>query len=332
MMARDASPSPLANGDLLRAIGASLPDLLYAKDRESRLLYANPIALARIGTEEAKLLGRSDAEWHHDPEQAAAMMAADRRVVESGVAETFLEIFTGADGVARCYESMKAPLRDGGGAIVGIVGVSRDVTAREDALRHRALLVLELNHRVKNTLMAVQGLARHTLRSACDGAVFERFDRRVRALTRAHDLLSEDNWEATCIRRVVAGSLSDPVVAAQQDRVDVSGPPAPLAPKDALALSMALAELLSNAQAHGALSSPDGRVELGWTVLESEVELVWRERGSPAETPEPDRRGFGLRYLTQGAPMELDGEARTTFDAEGFAWELRFRRGAATST
>jgi PAS domain S-box-containing protein len=318
----DPAPAAPCDIDLLRAIGASVADLLYAKDRDSRMLYANPATLAVIGRAEAEVLGRAEAEWHRDPAQAAEIRAADRRVIETGAAETLVEVFTAADGVARVYESTKAPLRDRSGAIAGVVGVSRDVTERLRAARHRALLVAELNHRVKNALTAVQGLARQTLRPACDAARFERFDARLRALARAHDTLSEGAWDAACLRRIVEAALADPLLGVDPARVRIEGSSICLDPRAALTLAMALHELVANAREHGALAGPDGDVEIAWRLEGDKVALGWRERGAAA--PTPARRGFGLRYLEAGAPGEIDGEATLAFDQEGLRWDMRF--------
>lgn len=112
----------------LRAITESTPDLIFAKDRQCRMLMANPATLAAIGKELADVLGRSEAEWHDDPLEAAAIIASDQRIMESGLAHTLEETFTSPGGTTRTFLSTKNPLRDDSGEVIGIVGVSRDVT------------------------------------------------------------------------------------------------------------------------------------------------------------------------------------------------------------
>jgi len=123
---------------LLRAIGDCSPDPIYAKDADGRFLFANPAVLAVIGKPAEQVIGHSDAAWHHDPEQAAAVMANDRRVIESGGVERLEETFDAAGAETRVFRSAKAPLRMEDGKVVGIVAVSTDITqlkTTETALR-----------------------------------------------------------------------------------------------------------------------------------------------------------------------------------------------------
>jgi len=117
---------------LLSAIGDCSPDPIYAKDADGRFLFANPAVLAVIGKPAEQVIGHSDAEWHHDPEQAAAVMANDRRIIESGRVERLEETFDAAGGT-RVFRSAKAPLRMADGRVVGVVAVSSDITQLKDA-------------------------------------------------------------------------------------------------------------------------------------------------------------------------------------------------------
>jgi PAS domain S-box-containing protein len=123
---------------LLRAIGNCSPDLIYAKDAEGRLLFANPAILAMLGKTADEVIGRTDADWHHDPQQAAAVMANDRRIMETGCAEVVEETFDAAGLGTRVFRSAKATLRMEDGTPVGVVAVSSDITqarAADAALR-----------------------------------------------------------------------------------------------------------------------------------------------------------------------------------------------------
>jgi two-component sensor histidine kinase len=82
-------------------------------------------------------------------------------------------------------------------------------------------------------------------------------------------------------------------------RIAADGPSVDLPPKQALALSLALHELATNAAKYGALSRPEGRVELRWQAQDGQLSLNWRESGGPPVVA-PSRRGFGSRLLQEG--------------------------------
>jgi chemotaxis family two-component system sensor kinase Cph1 len=96
----------------------------------------------------------------------------------------------------------------------------------------------------------------------------------------------------------------------------VSGPPVRVGPKQALALSMALNELATNAAKYGALSAAGGRVELAWRRDGAECEIRWTERGGPPVSP-PGRHGFGMRILNRALAMELERPVELLFDPAG---------------
>ena len=114
---------------LLQAISDETTDAVFVKDERGRYLLFNESASRFVGKPVAEVLGRDDAELF-DPEGARLVMARDRRVRETGQAETEEEVLTAA-GVTRTYLSVKAPYRDAQGKIVGTIGVSRDITDRK---------------------------------------------------------------------------------------------------------------------------------------------------------------------------------------------------------
>jgi two-component sensor histidine kinase len=84
---------------------------------------------------------------------------------------------------------------------------------------------------------------------------------------------------------------------------------------------LALHELSTNAAKYGALSTPSGRIEVGWRVVRESAQppmlrLEWREQGGPAVVA-PSRRGFGTRFIEGSVATELQGTATLAFDAAG---------------
>ncbi len=121
---------------LLRALSETIPDLLYVKDRDGRVLFANAAMLATIGRPADAVLGHEEREWRSG-EETEIVAAADRQVIEGGAPVVSEEIFR-RDGQRRVFLSTRAPLRDDAGAVIGLVGVSTDITDRKEAEEARA--------------------------------------------------------------------------------------------------------------------------------------------------------------------------------------------------
>jgi PAS domain S-box-containing protein len=118
---------------LLQAISDSTGDVIFAKDLQGRLTFANPGTLALIGKPLSAVLGRTDAEFLEDKEAAQRVMANDRRIMAAGVPEELDETVPLPDGTQRVWLSRKVPYRDATGAVIGLLGVSRDITDRKRA-------------------------------------------------------------------------------------------------------------------------------------------------------------------------------------------------------
>ncbi len=127
---------------LLRTFAAAVPGVVYAKDLDGRILVANHGTTELIGKPPSFYLGKTDLEFLEDKEQARQVMATDQRIMHGGKAEQIEERVDMPDGTAAIWLSVKAPLLDDTGAVMGLIGSSIDVTAKKAA--EQALL--DLNH------------------------------------------------------------------------------------------------------------------------------------------------------------------------------------------
>jgi two-component sensor histidine kinase len=195
-----------------------------------------------------------------------------------------------------------------------IAGASRDLTEIKQAEALQRLLANELNHRVRNTLATVQSITSQTLRGSSDVEhARDAIEDRIVSLARVHDLLTARSWSGADLRDVVERAMQ-PFPAAQ---IELAGPSFDVPPQHALALSLALHELATNAAKYGALSAPGGRVAIGWARCENELQMTWRETGGPPVSS-PTRRGFGSRLL-QVSLRDLGGRSRLDYAAQGVA-------------
>lgn len=200
------------------------------------------------------------------------------------------------------------------------VAVILDISRRKLEAEHRELLLHELNHRVKNSLATVQAIALRTSASATDLASFrEAFMSRLLALSATHDLLARESWRGVELRSLVEMELT-PYSEAGRQSPHIAGDAVQLNPRTAVALSLALHELATNAGKYGALATADGRVDVRWTAFSRAdqpwLELVWSESGGPPVEP-PTRRGFGSRLIAEGIKHELGGDASLDFPVTG---------------
>ncbi|BCM85237.1 hypothetical protein mvi_36980 [Methylobacterium indicum] len=202
-----------------------------------------------------------------------------------------------------------------------IAELTRQAVERRRAEERQDLLNHELSHRLKNTMAMVMSIAHQTLRAIPEREPVEAFEKRIRALASAHDLLLRRNWTAADLGAVCREVLS---TVADGRRFTLDGPDVPLGPGAGLSASLLLHELATNAAKYGSLSGDEGGVELRWWIEsgsgEPELVLRWREHGGPPVVA-PTRRGFGSRLIRTG--LVGTGGVDVTYHAEGLVAIMR---------
>jgi two-component system, chemotaxis family, CheB/CheR fusion protein len=202
------------------------------------------------------------------------------------------------------------------GVLITFVDVSEVIAAEEQ----QRMLVAELNHRVRNMLQVVIGLANQTLHRSADLESFDKaFMGRMQALARAYELLSRDGWRKAPIGELIRSQLG--AFASEGGRYSTDGDAIELNSSAALALGLVLYELATNATKYGAFSTPGGRVDISWKVRSNgeggpQLVLHWRESGGPEVRP-PEHSGFGSELVNRQLRYELKGEAALEFHTDG---------------
>jgi two-component sensor histidine kinase len=201
-----------------------------------------------------------------------------------------------------------------------------EIAYRQRSEEHQRLLLEELNHRVKNMLAVVTGIASQTARSSRSVTAFnENFLARLGALGRAYTLLTARRWETMPLQGLVEEILA-PYAQSGGGHLDIAGPHVALTPKPALAMSMILHELVTNASKYGALAVPAGRIFVEWSVSTEparRVRLTWRETGVGQINP-PRRSGFGTRMIEASMRHELGGQVAVAYGEDGVSYEFEF--------
>jgi len=224
--------------------------------------------------------------------------------------------YRAAAEVTGWFVGMFTPLPPGPTGRPRVSFICIDISERKETEELQMLLVNELNHRVKNTLATVQSIVSQTLRTnEVPETVRDTLDARLLALSAAHDVLTAQDWRTADVSEIVWSAVA-PYRIDGVDRFTVGGPNLRIRPRTALALSMALHELCTNAVKYGALSGEAGRVEISWETTAPNFRMRWVERGGPPVCP-PTRTGFGTRMIERGLAAEIRGEVRIAYPPGG---------------
>ena len=275
-----------------------------------------------FGFEPGAVLPAAEVTLRIHPDDRAKAEAATRKAIEARETYSLEYRFVRPNGDMDWLATHAQPIFDDSGRPTHLIGVSQVVTEQKQAETHRQLLVNELNHRVKNTLAVVQGIAQQSFKDErVPSELRSAFEGRLTALAAAHNVLTRGNWESAPLRKII----DDAVRPFGPGRFTLHGPDLEIAPKPAVSLALALHELATNAAKYGALTTETGHVELGWSVVPAEkfgFTLRWCEKGGPPVSP-PQRRGFGSRLIERGLASELGGEVTMDYRPEGLCCEIR---------
>lgn len=310
----EAPPSPIASevAALLTEVGLAtildgIGEGFYAVDRDWRLILFNSDAARHFRCKPDDVLGR--IVWDAFPGTR-----------ETGLGRLFFQVMESREAIRSETESIVVkgrwmafqlfPLGDGLGVVF------RDTTDRRIAEEQRDLLVKELEHRVKNTLSTVQSIASQSFRAAGTAPeALRAFDARLIALGNVHGVLTQQHWDAADLHDVVWSALR-PHSAPDRARFSIEGPNVQVGPKCAVAFSMAVHELATNAIKYGALSAEAGRVDIAWSAVDDRFRWQWREHdGPPVVTPA--RTGFGSRMIERALALQLSGKVAIDYPRSG---------------
>jgi PAS domain S-box-containing protein len=214
---------------------------------------------------------------------------------------------------------------DAAGKVLRVSGVTIDVTDRKEAEERQVLLAREVDHRARNALAVIQSIIRLTRAKTVDDYV-QAIEGRIKALARAHTLLSDSRWHGADLATLVADEMA-PYRAG--DKVKCGGPDISLQPATAQGLALALHELATNAAKHGALSSPGGKITFDWQLEPDELTLHWTENGGP-RIGKPTQRSFGLKVIVASIEQQLGGKASFDWNPAGLRAAFSIPRSELT--
>jgi two-component sensor histidine kinase len=206
-----------------------------------------------------------------------------------------------------------------------------DAKEREAADKLQKLILEELHHRIKNTLATVTAIASQSLRTATSIEHGQQaIEGRLIALGRAHDLLLQVSWANASLVDTVGGAIK-PYESPEAARFSIDGPDIGITSSAVIALALTLNELCTNTTKFGALSVPNGRINIAWRIDEQaqRLKLTWTETGGPA-VEAPTRRSFGTRMM-EALGRQLNGQVQLAYQPTGFVYTLDAPLSALTA-
>lgn len=255
------------------------------------------------------------------PDDRERALAGWLEAAEHGQAfDAEFRIYHGDSGDWRWTNVRAVPLTRTDGTVGKWVGMNIDIHARRKAEEHQRILLSELQHRVRNTLLVIRSIIRRTGENSASVEEFdENLQGRVNAFSRVQSIVTRDPQAGIALRELVEDELLAHACHAG-DRIRIDGGDVRLDPSSAESLSLAVHELATNAIKFGALGE-SGALSIRWQVEDGWLDFRWKERG--IEVGEPGRRGFGSELLTQGLAYDLGAETRLDFLPDGLSFTLR---------
>lgn len=221
-----------------------------------------------------------------------------------------------------------SPVRNAAGEIMGASKIAHDITELKQSRASQSILLREMNHRIKNIFSLIGGLVALSVRTNKDGeelgpAILSRLE----ALARAHDLTLPDLRTGSAAEKSTTfAELLRTIVAPHQldgERVSISGDDVELSGTALTSIALLLHELTTNAAKYGALSTPDGHIDVTMRIEDGQFHLEWIERGGPEIAGEPKSEGFGS-VLESAALRGLRGSLDRSWDKSGLRLSLGF--------
>lgn len=306
----------------------TVPVGVVMADANGKIIYGNSHVEKMVRHPVIHSEGIEDyTDWVAFHEDGSAVQAHEyplSRVIRDG--ETHCEIdvhYQRGDGTMFWMRIIGKPVVDANGTHIGASVALIDIDEERRLREAQNILIGELNHRVKNAFSVVKSIVSQSLRKmSVQRGLRETIDQRLNAYAMAHSKLVGTKWDRAHIGDVAADVL-DPI---GHGRIKQSGPQIEVPSRQALSFSMAFYELATNAMKYGALSVPDGCVNLTWEQTNTEdgsiIELHWIEEGGPA-AEKPEETGFGSFITGRALQMETGGEITSDFGPNGFNWHLR---------
>lgn len=316
----EARLSTLVNG---------IPQLVWRSADHGQWTWAGAQWIDFTGLSAGDSLGRGWTDAFHPDDREGARRAWDRANPRDGF--TFEgRIRHAADGTYRRFHTRANPVRAADGQALEWLGTCTDIHELLQLREQQSVLVAELQHRTRNLMGVIQAVTMRTIKGSRSLDDFRRcIGDRLEALARVQGLLSRRGSQRVAFDTLLREELAAHVELDQDGKaaqVAIDGPAGvPLESSLVQTFALALHELATNAVKYGALSRPEGRLAVRWTLLDqpagaARLHVDWRETGV-ADVPDDDARprggGYGRELIERALPYQLGATTSYRFTGDG---------------
>jgi PAS domain S-box-containing protein len=316
------------------AIVESSDDAILAKDLNGTIISWNPGAERLFGYTAAEAVGKPVAmliplDRHNEEPEILRRIRRGERI------DHYETIRRRKDGSLIEISLCVSPIRSRDGKVIGASKIARDITERKRAEEQQHLLIREMDHRIKNLFMVASSVVSLSARSADTPAELASVVRdRLNALARAHALTiprtpDVSGTQATTTLHSLIGTIMAPYngnLAGHRPRASVVGADIEIGSSALTGFALLLYEFATNAAKYGALSVPEGTIDISCHEDGERLVLTWTEHGGPPVEHRSDGEGFGTLLGKATVRNQLGGEIVRDWKPEGLSIRLSVMR------
>lgn len=318
----------LINGeDGLRRLVDNMPQIVWSTLPDGFHDYYNARWYEFTGVPDGSTDGEGWTGMFHPDDQARARTAWSHSL-ETGEPYQIDYRLRHRSGDYRWTIGRANPIRSADGTIIRWIGTCTDV---DEARRHadqNDIMSRELSHRIKNIFAVIGGLISLSSRQRPETKAFsDELRDRLAALGRAHEFASphSDGLRPALEASKLHGLLREilrPYPALSDGRIMIAGDDVAIDDRGATPLALAFHESATNAAKYGALSTPEGRIEIRSRLAGEDLLIEWIERGGPRLSGPPAAIGFGTRLMEMSVVKQLDGRIERSWNPDGLSFTL----------
>lgn len=295
-----------------RQLTSHSPVILFGIDSQGTFTLSEGLGLESMGAGAGEVVGKSVYQVYRNfpdiLEQVNAALAGSESHGLTHIGKS-------------CFEVWFTPVWDEERMVVGLSGVAVDITRRNKLEQQQAIMMSELDHRVKNNITAVMSLVSLSQQGASSIEEFAKaLDGRLHALAVAHSTLAKSHWNGAWMRDVLQLTLQ-PYMSGSVSRIQFVGPDVELPGLLARPMCMVIHELATNAVKYGALSNSVGEIVVTTKVKDEHLYLLWEEANGP-KVIKDSVRGTGTSLLEGLVDHEMHGKINLQFAEGGVVCEI----------